>query len=74
MLICVECATEMRCDKNDVGALWGEAHVRCGDRFVCPWCGRKILNANDKPIVDRGLKAQDEYLRMDAKEESNGRS
>ena len=64
MIVCVKCAVPMRCDKNSVGALFGEAHVYPGDRFACPSCGVEILKTNEAPIHDPALNTQREYLKM----------
>lgn len=70
MLICVQCKVEMRCDKNSVGAQFGEAHVYPGDRFKCPKCGMQLLKTNAAPIFDPELNTQDEYLKMVVEEKS----
>ena len=41
--ICVECRVEMRCEKNEVGADYGNGCVFASDRYKCPECGTKIL-------------------------------
>ena len=64
MIICVGCQTEMRCDKNGVGANFGNGHVYPADRFRCPQCGAMALITNRNPIYDPGLTAQVEYLNM----------
>jgi DNA-directed RNA polymerase subunit RPC12/RpoP len=66
MIVCVPCRKEMLCDKNSVGAKFGEAHVYPGDRFKCPDCGFMILSTNRSPIFDPKLETQDEYLDMEA--------
>ena len=66
MKVCVSCRCEMRCDKNSVGAEFGNGHVYPGDRFKCPRCGHEIINTNAVPIHDPDHKTQDEYLKMEA--------
>jgi len=68
MIICIECKKEMRCDKNGVGANFGNGYVYPGDRYKCPDCGRMILRTNYGPIHDPDLKFQDEYLNIPKKE------
>jgi DNA-directed RNA polymerase subunit RPC12/RpoP len=46
MYICVGCKKEMVCDKNSVGADFGNGHVYPSDRFRCPQCGTMILATN----------------------------
>lgn len=68
MLICVECRRELRCDKNGVGADYGNGHVYPCDRFKCPTCNFEVLNSgNCGPYQDPDHKAQDEYLDMTLK-------
>ena len=69
MYICVGCQREMRCDKNEVGANYGNGHVYPSDRFKCPECGTAILATNRNPIYDPELKTQTEYLNMPVKGE-----
>lgn len=64
MIICVGCQTEMRCDKNSVGANFGNGHVYPSDRFKCPTCGAMALITNRNSIYDPDLNTQDEYLNM----------
>lgn len=64
MYICVECKTVMRCDKNEVGADFGNGHVHLADRFKCPVCGRMILAANPRSIYDPDHLAAGEYLEV----------
>lgn len=64
MIICVGCQTEMRCDKNGVGANFGAGHVYPADRFKCPECGAMVLITVSNPIYDPGLNTQDEFLNM----------
>lgn len=61
MFICVKCRKEMRCDKNGVGADFGNGHVYPSDRYKCPSCGQEILYATN-PIYDKDHTSQDEYL------------
>lgn len=55
MMICCECAREMQCDLNGVGADYGDGHVYAGDRYVCPayrfylWCAPKGVFAFGLP-------------------------
>lgn len=70
MLICCECAREMRCDKNGIGADFGDGHVYAGDRFKCPSCGRAIIKANDGSHQDPDYKKHDEYLFINQKSTS----
>jgi len=65
MKVCVQCRVEMRCDKNSVGAHFGNGHVYPGDRFKCPKCGMMVLNTNGKADYDPELNHQDEYLNME---------
>ena len=52
----------MICDKNSVGADFGEGHVYPADRFRCPTCGAMILATNRNASFDPGYNFQDEYL------------
>ena len=67
MYVCVECCTEMKCDKNEVAARYGESHVYPGDRFKCPKCGRMILATNRTPVHDPDGSVSVEYLQMKSK-------
>ncbi len=67
MLVCCKCRREMLCDKNEVGALFGTAHVYAADRFKCPECGWTALKTNATPYHDPDLDIQDEYLEMATK-------
>lgn len=73
MIICVECRKEMRCDKNSVGADFGDGHVYPADRFKCPICEKMVLVSNRAPSFDPDYTFQDEYLDMNktAKEVKN---
>jgi len=64
MKICVKCRREMFCDKNSVGADFGNGHVYPADRFKCRGCGIEILNSNELPSYDPEYKFQSEYLEM----------
>lgn len=64
MIICVGCQTEMRCDKNGVGANFGNGHVYPSDRFKCPECGAMVLITVSNLIYDPGLNTQEEFLNM----------
>jgi hypothetical protein len=64
MIICVGCRKEMRCDKNSVGADFGNGHVYPADRFRCPVCGAMVLVSNLKPSFDPEYSFQEEYLDM----------
>lgn len=64
MIVCVGCREEMRCDKNGVGANFGNGHVYPADRFKCPVCGAMALVTNHAPSFDPDYKFQDEYLDM----------
>jgi DNA-directed RNA polymerase subunit RPC12/RpoP len=70
MIICVNCRKEMRCDKNGVGADFGNGHVYASDRYKCDECGAMILKTNREPVHDPEHKWQDEYLKMDTGERS----
>lgn len=65
MLICVECKTEMHCDKNGVGADFSHGHIYPADRFKCPVCHKMILKTNESAIHDPDHNTQDEYLEME---------
>jgi predicted RNA-binding Zn-ribbon protein involved in translation (DUF1610 family) len=65
MLICVACKTEMRCDKNSVGADFGYGHVYPSDRYKCPNCGQMILDTIKFSIYDPTYNFQKEYLRIE---------
>lgn len=65
MIICNTCRKEMRCDKNGVGADFGNGHVYPSDRFVCDYCKATILVTNRQPSYDPDYKFQDEYLKME---------
>jgi len=52
MLVCVDCRKEMKCEKNGVGARFGESHVYPGDLYVCPECGKKIVLTNKESVHD----------------------
>jgi len=67
MYICVRCRLEMRCDKNGVGADFGNGHVYASDRWRCPQCGTMILATRRKAYYERPEergRVQDEYLEM----------
>jgi hypothetical protein len=64
MIICIGCRKEMRCDKNSVGADFGDGHVYPADRFKCPDCGAMVLVSNRAPSFDPDYTFQDEYLDM----------
>lgn len=64
MYVCVTCKRKMRCDKNGVGADFGNGHVYPGDRYECDNCGYKILATTGVPILDLEHKSQHEYLEM----------
>jgi hypothetical protein len=64
MIICVGCRKEMRCDKNSVGADFGNGHVYPADRFRCPVCGAMALVTNRAPAFDPIYDQQEEYLEM----------
>ena len=66
-MVCCKCRLEMTCAKNEVGALFGKAHVYAADRFKCPECGVTILKTNATPYYDPYLNMQDEYLEMATK-------
>ena len=42
----------MKCEKNGVGARFGESHVYPGDLYVCPECGKKIVLTNKESVHD----------------------
>jgi predicted RNA-binding Zn-ribbon protein involved in translation (DUF1610 family) len=54
----------MRCDKNGVGADFGNGHVYSSDRFKCPACGTEILATNRTANFDPKHNQQEEYLDM----------
>lgn len=65
MYVCCQCKVEMRCNKNSVGAAFGDnGHVYPADRFKCPKCGMMILATNAAPIYDPKYQSQTEYLKM----------
>ena len=64
MIVCVECRREMSCDRNSVGANFGNGRVYPADRFKCPECGKMILSTNRIASFDPDLTYQDEYLTM----------
>lgn len=68
MLVCVECKKEMRCDKNSVGADFGNGHVYPGDRFRCPNCDGLVILTNSNPAFDPAYNYCDEYLKMKQEE------
>ena len=65
MYICVGCRREMVCDKNGVGADFGQGHVYCSDRFRCQFCGAMILATNKTASFDPEYNYQDEYLKVE---------
>jgi len=65
MYICVQCRKEMRCEKNGVGADFGNGHVYASDRFICDTCGHMILATNQNAVYDPDHKSQEEYLSME---------
>jgi len=65
MYICVDCRRQMRCDKNGVGADFGNGHVYPSDRWECPDCMKQILVTNPSPIRDEYYDTQEEYLEID---------
>ena len=64
MYVCVNCHVEMQCDKNSVGANFGNGHVYPADRFKCPDCGYAILATNRMSSFDPDYNFQEEYLEM----------
>ena len=64
MYICVECAIEMYCQKNSVGADFGHGHTYAGDVFKCDSCGQEILATNECSNHDPNYRNHDQYLRM----------
>ena len=64
MIICVGCRIEMGCDKNGVGANFGNGHVYTADRYKCSKCGAMVLKTNSCASFDPEYKFQSEYLNM----------
>ena len=64
MLICVGCRSEMLCDKNSVGADFGNGHVYPADRYKCPVCGAMALKTNTTSVYDPDHRFHEEYLPM----------
>lgn len=62
MMICVQCAREMRCVKTGVSADFGEGHCYAGDQFLCPGCLVQVIKANDAPHFDPEHIHHDVYL------------
>ena len=65
MHICVKCRKEMHCDKNGVGADFGNGHVYPADRYKCLKCGNTILATNKASTHDPNYAMQDEYLKIE---------
>lgn len=65
MIICVQCRKEMNCNKNGVGADFGNGHIYPADRYKCPKCGAMVLRTNDVPIFDPEHYTQEEYFKME---------
>jgi hypothetical protein len=49
MIICVECHTEMKVEKNGVVVRYGGNHCYSGDSWKCPTCGKMVINCNNSP-------------------------
>lgn len=64
MIICCKCQKEMRCDKNGIGADFGNGHVYVADRYICKTCGNLVLSTNRTAMFDPDYKYQSEYLTM----------
>lgn len=65
MYICCKCRREMPCDKNSVGADFGNGHVYPADRYKCPECGDAILaTVTIIAYSDHDYNLQDEYLKI----------
>lgn len=64
MMVCVQCRTEMLCDKNGVGCVCGVEDVYPGDRYKCPECGALVVKTNNTAICDPDRETQDEYLEI----------
>lgn len=64
MYICVECRKEMQCEKNGVGADFGNGHVYAGDIHYCPLCGIRVLATNKTAYYDPDHNMKQDYLRM----------
>lgn len=65
MIVCCTCRKEMRCDKNGVGADFGNGHIYASDRYRCDTCGALILKTNATAGYDPDHQYQEEYLTMD---------
>ena len=65
MIICTKCKKEMICDKNGVGADFGNGHVYAGDRYKCPKCGGMVLVTNPSASHDPEYVGQEEYIKME---------
>lgn len=66
MYICVKCQNQMWCQKNEVGADFGNGHVFSSDRFECPVCKHRILvvGRETQPMRDPDYDMQTEYLKV----------
>jgi hypothetical protein len=52
----------MFCEKNGVGADYGNGYIYISNRFECRKCGIQILTTNNIAILDIEHKTQKEYL------------
>ncbi len=67
MYICVQCKTEMVCDKNGVGVRYNNgSHVFYGDRWKCPSCGNMIVKTSNHPVHEFEFNLLPDDIMMDA--------
>lgn len=72
MIICVGCRTEMKCEKNGVGADFGNGHVYNSDRYWCRSCGATVMVTVRTPMHDPDYKSCGEYLIMNIEANEKG--
>lgn len=72
MIICCLCHNIMSCDKNGVGASFGNYHVYPSDRYKCRICGYEILfTDHNNAVYDHNYQSFDEYFDIKKNETYN---
>lgn len=69
MYICCLCHNIMSCNKNGIGASFGNYHVYSSDRYKCGICGYEILVTNSNATYDYNYQNFIEYFDMKDKKD-----